>query len=53
MFLLCILEAQWRYHTIEKHDLPETSCLKFWKCVELEVFCIGIKEFRIKKLKGN
>ena len=24
MFLLCILEAQWQYRTIKRHDLPET-----------------------------
>ena len=42
MLPICILEAQWGYHTIKKHDLTYTK--KFGKGVELEVFWIGIKE---------
>jgi len=39
---LYILEAQWGYRTIKKHDLAYT--MKFGKGVELKVFWIGIKE---------
>ena len=42
MLPLCILEGQWGYCTIEKHDLAYT--MKSGKGVELEVFWIGIKE---------
>ena len=37
LLLLCILEAQWGYHIINKHDLADTvfEILKGWK---LEIF---------------
>jgi hypothetical protein len=54
-FLLCILEAQWRYHIIDKHDVADTlfEILEGWgnlKCIGLE---LRNKNCRIKKLRGN
>jgi len=34
LLLLCILEAQWGYHIINRHDL--IYCLKFWKSGNLK-----------------